>query len=115
MQFTIQIHPHRSPQLDLFNLRSECVRLAADKALVCRFSWAVGFDEYTYVNLTFETDRPRQLWVLLHEQLYQASSFGSFMQVSSMAMCEGQRGWDDYRLLHHYDTGLKRDEVPDEW
>jgi len=115
IQFSIQIHPHRSPQLDLSSLRSECERLAADTALVREFSWAEGFDEHTYVNLTFETDRPKQLWALLHEQLYQASTFGSFMRVSSMAMCEGQHGWDDYLLLHHYDAGLKYDQIPDEW
>ena len=31
-----------------------------------------------------------------------------------MAVCEGQHGWDDYLLLHHYDAELKRDEVSDE-
>ena len=110
----IRIHPHRSPQLDLSSLRAECERLAADEALVRQFSWSEGFDEHAYLNLTFETDRPGQLWGLLHQQLYQASRFGSFMQVASMAVCEGQHGWDDYLLLHHYDAELKRDEVSDE-
>ena len=115
IQFSIQVHPDRSPQLDLSSLLSECERLATDKALVSQFSWAEGFDEHTYVNITFETDRPRQLWELLHEQVYQGSTLGSFMQIASIAVCEGQHGWDDYLLLHHYDAGLKRDEVPDEW
>jgi hypothetical protein len=114
IRLSIQIHPHRSPQLDLSSLRAECERLAADEALVRQFSWSEGFDEHAYLNLTFETDRPGQLWRLLHQQLYQASRFGSFMQVASMAVCEGQHGWDDYLLLHHYDAELKRDEVSDE-
>ena len=114
IRLSIQIHPHRSPQLDLSSLRAECERLAADEALVRQFFWSEGFDEHAYLNLTFETDRPGQLWRLLHQQLYQASRFGSFMQVASMAVCEGQHGWDDYLLLHHYDAELKRDEVSDE-
>jgi len=113
-QFCIQIHPHRSPQLDLASLLSECECLATDKALLRRFSWQEGFEDHAYVSLTFDTDHPKPLWKLLNEQLYQASAFGRFMQVSSIATCEGRHGWDDYLLLHHFDAGQKCDELPEE-
>jgi len=112
-QFCIQIHPHRSPQLDLAGLRSECERLATDKALLRRFSWREGFDDHAYVNLMFDTDHPKLLWTLLNERLYQASALGTLMQASSIATCEGRRGWDDYLLLSHYDAGQKCDELPE--
>lgn len=113
-QFRIQVHPHRSPQIELASLLSQCEHLAADRALVRRFSWEEGFDEHAYVNLMFETDRPKQLWMLLYAQLYQASTFGCSMQACSIAVCEGRHSWDDYLLLHHYGAGQKCDEVSDE-
>jgi hypothetical protein len=62
----------------------------------------------------FETDHPKLLWKLLHEQLYQASAFARFMQTASIVTCEGQHGWDDYLLLHHFDAGQRCDEFSDE-
>jgi len=26
-------------------------------------------------------------------------------------MCEGENGWDDYRLLHHFDPEVEIDEI----
>jgi hypothetical protein len=108
--FYIQIHPHRSPQLDLAGVRSECESLAAEKAWVRRFSWEEGYDNHAYINLMFETDYPKLLWKLLYEQLYQARSFGQLIQASSIAMCEGRHGWDDYLLLHHFDPEQRCDD-----
>jgi len=108
-RLVIQVHPHRSPQLDMASLRSHCECVATDKTLVGLFCWQNGFDQHTYVNLTFETDYPSALWKLLHQQLYQASAFGNLMQNASIATCEGQRGWDDYLLLHHFNPDIKRD------
>ena len=103
VQFVIQVHPHRSPLLDIADLRSQCGRLATETALVRRWSWQDGFDDHPYVNLTFETNHPNPLWQLLHQQLYHASAFGQLLQSASIATCEGRHGWDDYLLLHHFD------------
>jgi hypothetical protein len=113
-QFCIQIHPHRSPELDLAGLRLQCERIATDNALVQRFSWQKRFEDGEYVNLIFETDYPKRLWKLLHQQLYQASAFGRFVQTSSIATCEGRHGWEDYLLLHHFDADERCDGFPEE-
>jgi hypothetical protein len=112
-QFCIQIHPHRSPQLDLASLRSQCEHLTTEQALIQRFSWQEGFDDHAYVNLMFETDHPKALWKLLHQQLYQASAFGGSLQISSIATCQGRRGWNDYLLLHHFDADVSCDNFPE--
>jgi len=112
-EFRIQIHPHRSPQLDLASLLSQCERLATQKGWVRRFSSQKGFDEHAYVNLVFETDYPKLLWQLLCEQLYHATAFCQFMQAASIATCEGRRGWDGYLLLHHFDDGVRCDDLPE--
>jgi hypothetical protein len=43
---------------------------------------------------------------------YRSSEFGGALAESSMAMCEGQRGWEDYLLLHHYDPAVQLDRLP---
>jgi hypothetical protein len=96
--------------LDLAGLRLQCERLAGDDALVQRFSWQDGFDDHAFVTLMFKTNHPKRLWNLLHQQLYQASAVGRFMQASSIAICEGRHGWEDYLLLHHFDAGERCDD-----
>jgi hypothetical protein len=113
-QFCIQIHPHRSPELDLAGLRSQCERTVTDNALIQRFSWHKRFSDCDYVNLIFETDQPKRLWELLQQQLYQTGTFGRFLQISSIATCEGRHGWEDYLLLHHFDADERRDGFPEE-
>lgn len=107
----IQIHPHLAPNLDLASLRSACEHL--DKTLVYRFAVVEGTDAHVYTNLMFATDDLKELWRLLHERLYQSAEFGLPLRASSMAMCEGQHGWDDYLLLYHFDPKVPRDAFPE--
>ncbi|WP_072389962.1 hypothetical protein [Hyphomicrobium sp. CS1GBMeth3] len=104
--FCIQIHPDLSPDLDLAQVRSACESLASDRDLIKRFAFldrpAEG-EEPHHINLIFDTDRPAHLWRLLQDRLYECDRVGRPMQVSSMAMCEGEHGWRDYLLLYHYD------------
>jgi hypothetical protein len=110
--FCIQIHPERSADLDVAAVETLCEGLARDQGLIQRFAVVEGADDGNYVNLMFETQEPRQLWGLLQEQLYQSREFGGALQVSSMVMCEGSDGWNDYLLLHHYDPAVARNDFP---
>ena len=109
----IQVHSHREPLLDLNSLRAQCERLANETGMVRRFSQR-EFDGGAYVNLMFQTDHAKLLWNLLHEQLYQTSAFGKLLGTSSIAVCEGRFGWDDYLLLHHFDASEKCDKFPED-
>ena len=40
------------------------------------------------------------------------SELGPQLASASIATCEGNRGWDDYLLLHHYDRTLDLDTLP---
>lgn len=104
--FCIQIHPDRVRDLDLERVRTVCEGLAKDKSLIKRFAFsdrpADGW-ERRHINLIFDTDCPADLWRRLLGALYRCDVVGRPLQMSSMAMCEGERGWGDYLLLHHYD------------
>jgi hypothetical protein len=95
--------------LDLNRVRAACEEMAADQTLIRRFAVVDGTDEHYYVNLMFASDDLRALWKALRECLYQGEEFGEPMRASSMAMCEGEHGWDDYLLLHHFDPAVPRD------
>jgi hypothetical protein len=41
--------------------------------------------------------------------LFKCGSHGSALRNAAIIMCEGTRGWDDYRLLHHYDPAQPLD------
>lgn len=103
----------RCDDLDVPGVRSVCEDLAAEKILIQRFAFVDGTDGHYYIDLMFETDRPKELWDLLLQRLYQSAEFGGSMRKSSMAMCQGQHGWDDYLLLHHYDSTIQRDTFPE--
>jgi hypothetical protein len=91
--FCIQIHPHRSPQLDLASLRLQCEQMAGDDALVQRFSWHNGFDDHAYVDLTFEQISPSDYgssWI--NSCIKQARSAGSCKPLQSRRVKVGTVG-----------------------
>jgi hypothetical protein len=110
--FSLQIHPDRAPGLDLTAIRNICERIARDTDIVSRFSFVKGDDERAYVNVNFATNDRRTLWRRLQAELYDGVD-GSALKQASMVMCEGQHGWDDYLLLHHYDPAAACDALPD--
>ena len=104
--FCIQIHPDRSRDLDLAGVRAVCEGLARDTSLIKRFAYRDRPEdgrERRHINLIFDTDRPAELWRALRTELYESNTLGRPMQIASMAMCEGERGWRGYLLLYHYD------------
>ncbi len=110
--FSIQIHPHRARSLDLAKLRATCETIARDTAIVSRFSFVEGHDRHAFVNVNFATSDRRTLWQRLQAQLYDGAD-GDALKQSSMVMCEGQHGWDDYLLLHHYDPAVACNALPE--
>ena len=58
-----------------------------------------GFDDGRYTNIDIKTVDVRALWNELKELIVDD------VVVSNCAIvcCEGDNGWDDYLLLHHFD------------
>ena len=109
----IQIHPHRAPALDVTSVRAACEELATDTTAIEKFDFIDGTDGHYYVNLMFATGDLRKLWSVLQRRLYGSADLGRAMMMSSMAMCEGDHGWDDYLLLHHFNPTVPRDTLPE--
>jgi hypothetical protein len=96
----IQIQSARSPGLDVDMAVARLQILSA--AVVSR-----GVDDGPYINVDYRPADVRALWAAVREQVRADPALAS----SAIVCCEGERGWDDYLLLHHYDPAERLDDV----
>jgi hypothetical protein len=83
--------------------------IAASSASVREFSTAKGPDG-TWVNFFFRGRSVSAVWRALHSRGLRHRRWGASLRRASIVTCEGQRGWDDYRLLHHFDPAIPLDD-----
>ena len=110
-ELQVQIHPALAPDLDLSALRACFVSLAETEASVLRSKLEEGDDDGAYVNLMFKTSDRARLWRAVERELYEHPLFGQLLGQSSMALCTGESGWDDYLLLHHFNPAFELDTL----
>ena len=108
----IQVQPGLAKSLDMIRVRRELQAIATDNPLVTGHSFCNGKDDGDYYNFDFDTRRIEALWEQIRRTIYDASTFGQSVQLSSMAICTGHHGWEDYLLIHHWDPSVDLDEVP---
>ena len=58
-----------------------------------------GDDDGAYINVNIYSADVRSLWAALGAAITSDQSLIS----STIACCEGDNGWDDYLLLHHFE------------
>ncbi|HEY9104656.1 hypothetical protein [Chitinimonas sp.] len=107
----IQIQPDRVTDFDREAMLAACESLRVHKPLIEGFQMEEGDDDGPYINLLFETLQPAQVWPLLQTTFYGAGALGDALRATSMAMCAGEEGWEDYLLLYHYDPQLPLDSL----
>ena len=106
----IQIQPNRAPGIDLNGIRNVAAQLASTPF----------FNKYSeeekngvYINLLFDAVSTSQAWSLIYSTLYEDARISADLRRSSIATCQGQIGWEDYLLLHHFDPTVPRDRLTD--
>ena len=67
-----------------------------------------GDDNGAYTNININTDDPASLWNAISETITNDKSWAS----ATIVCCEGDDGWDDYYLLHHFDETQQTDTLP---
>src|SRR6266540_1845838 len=98
---SISFQPNRVPELDpaevLFTLRA----LGA--------GWAEGLnveqgdEDGPYANVTYTVRDLAGFWAHLQAEMSRNPTMSAAITRGSIVVCEGERGWDDYLLLHHFD------------
>jgi len=66
-----------------------------------------GEDDGKYINLNIKSDNLKDTWAKIKDSLINLSQYSK----SSIVVCEGSEGWDNYLLLHHYDSSQTTDEI----
>lgn len=100
-RLNIQIQPARSPGLDVAATVARLKRLAVGARVT------EGEDEGPYVNVNFKVADLTGLWASVQEELRAMTE----LSVAAIVVCEGDNGWDDYRLLHHFDPAEPLDQL----
>jgi hypothetical protein len=96
----VQLQPARSPGL---NVATAVARLqAVAPATVSR-----GADAGLYINVGYRAADIPALWAAVREVVRADADLSQCV----IACCEGEHGWDDYRLLHHFDPSQPLDEA----
>lgn len=109
--FCIQVQPDRAPALDMDRVRSLCRLVTSRRALAERHSIVDGTGKDQHVTLIFETGQPQEFWALLQAVFYEDIKVGRDMVQASLALCEGDQGWDDCLVLHHFDPEVQTDRL----
>ncbi len=64
-----------------------------------------------WVSVNFRTQDPAGLWHAIRDKLGLAQAHQPPIASALIVVCQGEYGWDDYRLLHHFDE-LETPDVP---
>lgn len=107
----MQVQPALAPALDLALLRATFEALCQSEASVLRSKIEAGDDDGPFLNLMVKTDDLARLWPVIQRQLYAHPTLGDLLRQSSMTLCTGETGWDDYLLLHHFNPAFERDTL----
>lgn len=98
----VQIHLDRAPELDVDVLIEICEEFVDATRTATEFR-ALADETMRYRDLAFQTGDLKTLWSALRPHLYDDPHHGALVSDASIAVCQGDKGWDDYLLLHHFD------------
>ena len=92
-----------------------CARLVALKAAIARCGGLVdqepdGIDDGGFVSLFVSARDPVEFWDEMDDVLLWRPQ----VTRSLIVLCEGRGGWDDRRLLHHFDQDEPLGQLDDE-
>src|SRR5262245_3440250 len=103
----IQIHPKRRPDWDADETLEAFRFLAKEAALSVRVRITNKNGRNPYINAQFWTADLRRLWQLLKKEIRRNAD----LRAACIAVCQGNDGWSDYLLLHHYDPNEPLDRL----
>lgn len=97
----IQVQPERCPSLDV-NRVIGCLSQLSEAARITE-----GEDDGVYFNVDFQANDLLRLW----EEVQSALQDVPVWRKATIVACEGERGWTDYLLLHHFDPSEPTDTL----
>ncbi|QZA76928.1 hypothetical protein K4H28_11455 [Deefgea tanakiae] len=105
----IQLQPHLVPTMDEAKARAALAAFA-EQALVIGHRVTEGNENGAFINFEYKTNDLAALWHECKERIYQNSLLAFQLQRATMAIAQGDDGWEDCLLLHHFDPATEVDE-----
>lgn len=103
----IQLQPGLAPELDTAAITERLRRLAERLPSVRGIRASGGDEDGPYVHIAMDTEDLPGLW----SQLRAVWRADSNLARCSIVVAEGQAGWDDYLLLHHFEPQEPLDDL----
>lgn len=107
---SVQFQPRRSSELNPGRISELMLRIALDTD-VRTFSIERSHARNSYVNFLFVSMTVGRTWRAVQRIALNHRTLGKLIRISTIVTCQGTRGWDNYRLLHHCDPKLRLDKL----
>lgn len=112
-QLCIQVQPDRAPDLDLDALKLIADALARSTPGVRGIGFTEGDEAGRFLNIVLAASDPVSAWRALRPGLFGHAAVGPSLEGACLAVCTGADGWNDPRLLHHFDPAVAPDPEGD--
>ena len=106
----VQFQPRRADGVEPHKVCGFMLQIALE-ADVQTFSVERSRARDSYVNFLFSSPATARIWRSIQEIALRHRTFGARIRRSTIVTCQGTRGWDNYRLLHHFDSDHKLDRL----
>lgn len=107
---SFQFQPRRAASLDVGKVCDGMLKIALE-GQVRTFSVQRSRARDAYINFTFEAPRVAGTWRIVHARALHHPRMGRALRQASIVVYQGSRGWDNYRLLHHFDRRKALDSL----
>jgi len=111
LQLCAQVQLERAQTLDAEALSRFAEAVARATAGVRGFEASRNNDEGEVLNLVFALETLPSTWPKLKQSILESNEFGNALKTSSIWICTGKDGWNDYLLLSHFDPDAELDAV----
>ena len=106
----IQVQLQREPRLDETLVMALLLAIGTE-AGINRVGFTDGEDKGRWIGFNYWTDTLGQAWPLIREKGLGDPSIGALLAKATIVVCEGDDGWNDYLLLHHFDPDEPLDRL----
>ena len=107
---SVQFQPRRSRELKPDKVSELMLRIALDTG-VRTFSVERSRARNSYLNFLFASVTVKRTWRAVQLIALNHRTLGRGIRRSTIITCQGTRGWDNYRLLHHFDPNQPLDKL----
>jgi hypothetical protein len=107
----VQFQPRRASGLAIKTVSTLMLKVAMANSDVRAFAIHRGGVSDPYVNYLFASRTIVATWKILRAKALANRKLGSRLRRAMIVTGQGSRGWDNYLLLHHFDSEQVLDKL----